>query len=51
MGGAFHQAPLTRVETTVVNGTIVISMFPFVLRVISVAPRWIYCFAMPEYPR
>ena len=26
-------------------------LFPFVLRVISVAPRWIYCFAMPEYPR
>lgn len=51
MGGAFHQAPLTRVETTVFNGTIVISMFPSVFLVISVAPRWIYCFAMPEYPR
>ena len=49
--GAFHQAPLTRVEITVVNGTIVISMFPSVFLVISVAPRWIYCFAMPEYPR
>ena len=51
IGGAFHQAPLTRVETTVVNGTIVMSIFPSVLRVISVAPRWIYCFAIPEYPR
>ena len=36
-------------DQTVVG--IVISMFPSVFLVISVAPRWIYCFAMPEYPR